>query len=215
MSAATAQRYAFDRVFSAEPVFGGPGRLALVDEVERLRSELVAVRMEKEMAAAEAFAEGRAAALVELRVERDTALLSAVDALGAGLEAMEARFAETEAGVVQEAAQVALEAADHLAGRALAIDPALAVDQAIGRALEQVRRGTPLVVRINPELLPELERHLSERQSGERRKLEVSLNGDLTLAIGDAQFDWDGGRLVLDAAARRLAIQAELDGLFA
>jgi flagellar assembly protein FliH len=210
-----ARPYAFDRIFPACPSATPIGAQALSAQVERLKEELDTVRNTAKATSDAAQLAGRAAALTELRAERDTALLAALDALGGALERIEAGFADTQAGIAREAAEVALAAADHLAGRALGLDPSLAVDQAIGRALEHMQRGTPVTVRVHPELAPMLETRLASRQASERRKLSLTVLSDQALALGDARLDWDGGALAVDANARRAAIRAELEALFA
>ncbi len=212
MSAAL-QRFAFDRIFAPGSANAPVGPEALTLEIERLRAELADARAEILIVGERSFETGRAAALVELHAERDTALLAATDALGAALERIEANIADTQALLSRDAADLALAAADHLAGRALMLDPAAAIDQAIGRALEHLRRGTPIAVRVHPDLLAAIESRLAARQTVDRRRLPITPLADDTLALGDARLEWDSGRLCLDAAARRAAITAELDAL--
>ena len=94
--------------------------------------------------------------------------------------------------------------------RALADRPAAAVDEAIGRVLKQVARGTELVVRVHPDIAGEIERLIAERQAGERRRLHLQVVPDDALSTGDALIDWDSGCLTLDASARRSGLLNEL-----
>ena len=51
------------------------------------------------------------------------------------------------------------------------------------------------------------------RQSRDRRRLDVTVLGDATLSMGDAQLSWERGGAVLSAADRRAAVQRELERL--
>ncbi|WP_448661375.1 FliH/SctL family protein [Sphingomonas sp. CJ20] len=211
MSLHTVQRFAFDRIFSA------PGadipRAEEVLEVGALRAEIAALKAEHGSQLALARAQGFEAGLAQARAERDVALLSAVDALQAGIEMLDERFGEVTDRVTGDAAQIALAAADVIAGRALQTAPDDAIDQAIGRVLGQVARGTELEIRVHPDLIDAIEARIADRQSRDRRKLSLAVVGDVTLAPGDAMIGWEQGGLSLDAAARREAIAAELESL--
>jgi flagellar assembly protein FliH len=208
------ERFAFDRIFAA-PQSGGsaaPSGDALL-EISALRAELALLRSDQEAQLALARAQGFDAGLAQARAERDVALLSAVDALQAGLEAIDDRFEEVSARLSGEASEVALAAAEMIAGRALDLAPADAVDAAIGRVLAQVARGTELEVRVHPDMIEPVEARLAQRQANDRRKLHLTVIGDVTLAPGDALIGWEQGGLALDAAARRAAVMAELETL--
>lgn len=206
--------FAFDRVFSmpaATDPIARPEDLQL--QIASLEAEVERMRGEQEGALALARAEAFEAGLAQARGERDTALLSAVDALHASIEAIDGQVDEIAGRMSADAAEVALAAADLIAGRALAAAPALAIDDAIGRVLKQVVRGQELLVRVHPELASEVERLIAVRQTGDRRRLNLHVASDETLAIGDAHIEWDQGGLTLDAAARSEAVRAELEML--
>lgn len=199
--------FAFDRVFSGVAATDQSLRYEdLQARVLVLEDEAAHAAAQRDAAVAHAFEEG----LAEARADRETALLAAVDALQASLEAVDARIADMTTQVTADAAEIALAAADHLAARALAAEPGAAIDDAIGRVLGQVARGTELRVRVHPEFVREIERLIGERQAGDRRQLELHVVADATLAEGDACIAWDAGGLKLDAAGRRAAILAEL-----
>jgi flagellar assembly protein FliH len=208
------ERFAFDRIFSigADDAKGAPAP-DLNLEVTALQAEIALMKADHEAQVALARAEGFEAGLNQARAERDVALLSAVDALQAGIEALDERFAEVSERVTGEAAEIALAAADMIAGRALEAAPADTIDQAIGRVLGTVARGTELEVRVHPDLIEVVEAKIAERQSKDRRRLALTVIGDVTLAPGDAMIGWDQGGLSLDAGARRQAIQSELAAL--
>lgn len=207
------ERFAFDRVFSA-PV----SDKKLVDEdalieLAALRAEVALLKADQEAVIAKARAEGFEAGLAQARSEREVALLSAVDALHAGIEVIDAQFTEITERVTSEATEVALAAADHIAARAIERAPGEAIDAAIGRVLGQVARGTELQVRVHPDLVDDIEAKIAERQSKDRRKLSLTVAPDATLAMGDALINWDEGGLALNAQARRDAVAAELESL--
>lgn len=206
------ERYAFDRIFTA------PVEKRLVDEdalleLAALRAEVAALKADQEAAIARARAEGYDAGLAQARAEREVALLSAVDALQAGIEVIDAHFTEVTDRVAGEATEVALAAADLIAARTIAHAPGDAIDAAIGRVLGQVARGTELQVRVHPDLVADIEARIADRQSKDRRRLNLSVAGDTTVALGDALINWDEGGLALNAEARREAVIAELEPL--
>jgi flagellar assembly protein FliH len=213
MSFHNVQRFAFDRVFTVPPAGGAPVDADLLPELVNLRAELAALKAEQGAQLALARAQGFEAGLSQARAEREAALLSAVDALQAGLESIDERFEEVSQRVTGEAAEIALAAADMIAGRALDAAPTDAIDSAIGRVLGQVARGTELEVRVHPELVEAIEARIAERQSKDRRRLFLTVIADAAIPLGDAMIGWDQGGLAVDAAARREAVRAELETL--
>lgn len=208
------ERFAFDRIFATPGSEGAPvasGDTLL--EITALRAELALLKSDVDAQIAIARAEGFEAGIAQARAERDVALLSAVDALHAGIEALDERFEEVSTRVTGEAAEIALAAADMIAGRAIDIAPAEAIDAAIGRALSQVARGTELEIRVNPDLIETIEARIADRQSKDRRKLNLTVVGDVTITVGDARIGWEKGGLSLDAGARRQAVIEELETL--
>lgn len=115
----------------------------------------------------------------------------------------------------REAASVAMTAAEVMAGRALDLAPAQAIDDAIGRVLLQIARGQEVVIRVHPDMVGDVEARIADRQSRDRRKLALLVVADPAVAIGDAQMFWDTGGLELDAEARRQAVVAEVAPLLA
>jgi flagellar assembly protein FliH len=210
---ASVQRFAFDRIFAlhASDPKVNTGDLEL--EIAALQAEIALLKSDQGSAVSLARAQGFEAGLAQARAEREVALLSAVDALHAGIEVIDAHFTEVSDRVAGEATEIALAAADMLAGRALEAAPTATIDAAIGRVLGQVARGTELQVRVHPDLVADIEEKIAVRQSQDRRKLSLSVAADDTLALGDAVIGWEEGGLTLSAAARREAIAAELESL--
>lgn len=214
MTMQNVERFAFDRIFGlpeGDPTPADTGALAL--ELAAVRAELAMLQADFATQVSMARAEGFEAGLAQARGERDVALLNAVDALQAGIEALDERFEDVAQKVTGEAAEIALAAADMIAGRALEAAPSETIDAAIGRVLAQVARGTELEIRVHGELVEAVEAKIAERQSKDRRKLNLFVVGDATMARGDAVINWDQGGLALNAAARREAVMTELETL--
>ena len=203
--------FAFERVFAvAASVDQGLRYEELQARLAVLDAETACTRADRDALLAQARAEAFEAGFAQARAERETALLAAIDALQASLEAVDTQIADIAVRVTADATEIALAAADHLAARALAAKPGAAIDEAIGRVLAQVARGTELQVRVHPEFVEEIQRLVGERQTKDRRQLSLQIIADETLAEGDARIGWDGGSLALDAAARAQAIRDEL-----
>jgi flagellar assembly protein FliH len=208
--------FAFDRVFTVVAEAGEqPSTGDLRMQVAGLEFEVEQLRRAHAAELAQARQDGFEAGLASARAERDTALLSAVDALQAGLETVDQEVDEVARRMQADAAQVALAAAELIAARALEADPSGAIDAAIGRVLRQVARGTELVVHVHPSLAGEVERVIAVRQAGDRRRLHLQVAADESVTRGDARIEWDQGGLVLDAAGRAQAVRAELAALLA
>ncbi len=203
--------FPFARVFSEST--GGRAANSEPDRVlvEALEADCQRLQIEHEAALALARAEAFQLGLDQAREERETALLAAVDALQASIEGLDESLDAIEGRLAREASELAMTAADLLAARALELDPGAAIDEAIGRALKQVRRGQPIRLRVHPDFIDDIERLVSERQASERRRLSVTVLGDKDLAPGDACLQWDQGGLRLDAEARRTAVRDEVE----
>jgi len=202
--------FAFDRVFAMPKTATEPTAADNIELVMVLRAEIDLLKMQLETCAAVARADGFEGGLAQARDETGAAMLAATDALHASIEAVEQEFEAIERRTSTAAADVAMAAAEALAGRALDADPALAIDEAIGRVLTQVARGQELQIRVHPALIAATEALIAGRQSRDRRRLSLTVIADDTLAIGDALISWEQGGLTLDAAARRSAILSEL-----
>ena len=206
--------FAFDRVFVDAPA-ARPAEApeAMSIEIETLRAELSRMREDHHTELARARVDGFEAGLAQARNEREAALLSAVDAIQADLESIGGTLDTTRAELTRDAAELALAAAGHIAGRAITDQPVNAIDDAIGRALAQVARGTELTIRIHPDLETDIAERIARRQAGDRRRLNLHITPDPSLSPGDARIEWDEGGLMVDRAAREAAVREELEGL--
>ncbi len=207
--------FGFDRVFrfasaEAEEKEGGE---AVHEQLAALEARIERMREEHSAELARARADGFDAGLEQARHERDAALLAAADALHAGLDDIAHRFEDVADQVTREAGSVALLAAEMLAGHAVALEPARAIDEALARALDQVARGTRITVRVHPTMREDIERIVAVRQATERRSQAILVIEDANVAPADARIGWAEGGLGVDAAARRKAVLAELAGL--
>jgi flagellar assembly protein FliH len=214
-SASKIRPFAFERVFAQPSPSGGdkPDPLLLQTELETLRAKLDRLELERDMALAQARTDGFEAGLVQARTDREAAMLAAIDALQAGIEQIAEEVDDAVAKTTAEAAELALAAADHLAGRAIARAPAETIDAALGRVLEQLGRNPRLQIRVHPSLVEEMEGLIAARQAGDRRRMYIHVAGDDTIAVGDTLISWDEGGLRLDIEARRRALREELEGL--
>ena len=204
--------FAFERVFAGPPPDKADAQ-ALHAEVEVLQARYAALEAAQAAALEEARAEGVEAGLAQVRAERETALLSAVDALQAGIEQIATEVGAEVDRVTREAADFALAAADLMAARALAAAPLAAVDEALSRVLHQLGRNPQLQLRVHPDLADEMKRLVAERQAGDRRRMDIDVYADATVPQGDCLIAWHEGGLKLDAEARRAAVIDELEAL--
>ncbi|WP_375195290.1 flagellar assembly protein H [Sphingobium sp.] len=213
--------FGFDRVFRFGPM-AEEGQGPPPPPVDELHAQIAALqerieqmRQDQEVALLKARSEGVAQGLSQARGERAEAMLSATDALHAALDELGGQWAQQSERIMHDAAEVALCAAELLAGHAIAQEPGRAIDEALGRALRQVARGTALLVRVHPDSLEEIERLVAERRAGERRALSITIVADAAIAPNDAHIGWADGGLIVDAAARRAAVEHELGSLIA
>jgi flagellar assembly protein FliH len=212
----TIQPFGFDRIFrfpNNEPVVDERRHDELREHVEELQARIERLHEDHVAELARARADGFEAGLEQARGERAEAMLAATDALHASIDDVERRFDAVMDQVVAEAGSVALQAAELLAGHAIAAQPARAIDEALTRALDQVARDTALSIRANPAMREDIERLVEERRARERRTLSIVVVDDETLPMGDAHIGWAEGGLNVDSAARRAAVMAELAGV--
>ncbi|GGB74334.1 hypothetical protein GCM10010833_31930 [Blastomonas aquatica] len=213
--------FAFDRTFPSQ-TGDGPrmhrrktDAIALANEVEALQEQIARLeeghRDELALVRSEAFAAG----LDHARTEREEAILAAIDAAQASLETLAIQHEELRHEVVADACQLALTAAEILAGCAIDREPGRPIDEAIGRALLLVTRGQEIEVRVHPDLVEDITQRIAVRQAGDRRRLFLSVSADPAIVPGDAALTWERGGLLVDAASRRQAVLDELEPLTA
>ncbi len=207
------QHFEFGRVFgtsSAAAAIGeSPASLRL--HLAELQEEIDRLKRDQAAALAVSRAEGFRAGLDQARSEREMATLSAIDAVQETLERLDAGLSEAVGAMCREASGLAMAAADVIAGTALERRPAEAVAKAIGGMLSRLGDTDRIHVRVHPTLVDELRDYIvGDRGEQETRLVFVP---DPSIPPGDAAADYPGGGLVLDAAARRAALAAELEPL--
>ncbi|MBB3032478.1 FliH/SctL family protein [Alteriqipengyuania lutimaris] len=216
-----ARPFAFDRTFTlpvreaARQYRRKTDASELAHDVETLRRQIERLEQghaeELARTRSEAFEAGRNHAAAD----REAAILCALDAMQASLEEIWEQHDEMRVQAEADATEVALVAAEALAGRAIAREPGGAVDEAIGRALAQVGRGQEIEVTVHPDLVDDIEARIALRQCRDRRKLCLVVSADPSLRPGDAVLNWERGGVRMDAASRRQAVLDELAPLLA
>lgn len=208
--------FAFDRTFPgsdrepARKLRRKSDATALATELDALQEQIAGMEQLHREELARARSEAFSAGFDHARAEREEAILAAIDAAQASLESIALQHEEIRAEVVADASQVALAAAETLAGWAIEREPGRTVDEAIGRALLQVARGDEIEVRVHPDLVEDIERRIADRQASERRQLFLSVTADPAISPGDAALTWERGGVLVDAASRRQAVVDEL-----
>lgn len=203
--------FGFDQVFD-----GGTAPLGDVDmatlrlRVMALEAALAVSGDDRHRAIEAARVAGFEAGLAQANGDRQDALLAAADAIHAAIENVDAELRTIADDAAREAAEVAILAAGLIAARMIEQAPAAAIDEAIGRVLRQVARGQEIRVAVNPMLVGELDRLVAVRQADDRRRLAITVVPDGGMNFGDAHIQWDQGGTVLDAAARRKAVEEAL-----
>lgn len=210
--------FSFDRTFSAaersQALSGDNLRVRLADaeaELADLRRRAADQEAELARVRKEAFEAGIAAE----RVNREEDLRSLTGSLLDQLTRMDDAIGEATDRIGARAATVAQVAAEVIAGRALERDPAGTIDEAVGRALQQAARGEELRIHVHPSMAEVIEERIAERQSRERRRLNLVVVPDDKLQPQDARVDWDQGELVLSAETRAAAVRQEFETIFA
>lgn len=202
--------FAFDRVFALNSPEPGNNDLDLQLQVLSLQGQIAATNDALAADVMRARADGFTAGLVHARGEVAAGTLAVAELLSDRLDGLSERFAEAEAAMSIAATEVALAAAEVLAARAVATDPMAAIDAAIGRVLAQVGYRQSLEAHVHPSLVASLQALVAARESAEQRSLTLTIHGDPDILPGDARIGWEQGGLSLDAAARSLAVRAEL-----
>jgi flagellar assembly protein FliH len=210
--------FGFDRVFRfasspEEAATTSPASAELQDRIAALEEQIEQMRCEHELALEQARAQGLAQGLEQARGERAEALLAATDALHASLDDLGGQVAQVRDGIMRDAADVALCAAELIAGHAVERQPGRALDEALGRALKQLSGDTALVVRVHPDSLEDIKVLIATRADREGGRLPVTVVEDDRIAPNDGHISWAEGGLIVDAASRHGAVRAELRGL--
>lgn len=211
----TIKRFDFDEVFRFDD---GPRDAGMIQAVvadlhghlAELEAQLAAAMRERDEAVALALSQGHAAGLEQARKERAEAQLAATDALHAAFDDLGVEFAAITSQMTRDTAQLALSAAEILAGHALDLEPSRAFDEALGRALHQLAFGATLLIRAHPDSIAHFEHIVAARRERQGLAPTIHLIADDQIAPHDAHISWGQGGVIVDAAERRAAVLHEL-----
>lgn len=210
--------FGFDTVFRFGPAVDDAQPSSAESEglhhkIVDLQNQLLKAQQERDEAVAAAHEAGVAEGLTQARSERGEALLAATDALHAGLDDLASQFDEVSERLTRDAAQVALFAAEMLAGHAIAQTPGRAFDEALGRALKQISFNTDLMVQVHPDSRSDMDAVVATRLARNGGIPTITVVENPAIAPNDAHISWAEGGLAVDAAERRRAVLEELGTL--
>lgn len=208
--------FQFDRVFSKKPVLGDGGMASgtrssageddLRREIERLHAHYKA---ELDKARMDGFQTG----LAQARAERDSAVLSAVDAVQLGLETMREQLGDVVREMKREVAGLALDAAEAIAGHAIQNCPLDLIVSTLHDVVDQVVAGTAIEVIVHPEMQGPLQAALQSHVRLRRREPDLAVVADDTVEPGDARLVWRQGGVELSRAERADMVRTEIEAV--
>lgn len=208
------QPYQFDRIFqTAKPAQEPLAAQDLSDEILRLGAEIASLKADRDDVAARARAEGFEAGLATARAERDAALLAATDMLQTSIEGIQKQMDVICAAVKRDATDVAIVAADVMAGFAVDREPVRALGEALDRALDQVGGDRRLVIRVHPDFAQNIRNLVTAREQAEHQALQIAVIPSPEMLLNDGAIEWAEGGLIVDATARRDMVMQELASL--
>jgi flagellar assembly protein FliH len=198
MTAAQASRFSFDTVF------GEDGEV--VRNTPRQRPKTSFTPEEVEAVRQEAFAQGAQNAEAAANAALANALKIAAAQAAELLKRQDAQLAAIRA----EASQLAVDAARHVAGHALAQSPLSEIAVTLSRALHEYHDEPRLVVRLNPALSAPLQARLPGLIETEGFIGRVVVAGDTALRGADCRIEWADGGLERDTGKIFAALEAEI-----
>lgn len=193
MTAAT-QRYAFRPISETETPHrrGGPAARAQLTE-----ADLAAAREE-------GLQRGRQ----EAAQATDRASAEALRAIARMMQMMLSGLAAEAQGLRQDALEVAMAAAQLMAGQALEQFAPEAVEGFVSEAIGQLRDVPRLVVRIAPELADDLAPRLEQVARDAGFDGQVVVRPDPVASGGDVTLEWAEGSIHHDRASSFAAVEA-------
>ncbi len=203
--------FGFDEDFSvASTGFAAQARTAsaVAEAADRVLAEQDAMM-------AVARADGFEAGLVQARNERDARV---ADTLGHMVRTLQQGFAATDtahADIMRAAADMALAAAEVLAGRAIAADPLAPLRAALPELFAAHGDAPVITVRVAPALVDDCRSLTEDMADAAAFSGRLRLEADAALAPGDAVVEWRKGGWRAVAAERRAAITAAVEDMLA
>lgn len=186
---ANIRKYAFDTEF-------GPDGAIVKDAPKKLTPEEIAAE------AAAAYERGKQDAVAQAERQSAAALQALADAASAVLTRLDA---ESQA-IREEAARVALAAANKIAGAALdAFGPERAA-AAVEAAMDALRHQPRLLVKLSPETAEILKPRIAEMCESHAYAGAVLVRAEAGLKSGEVVIDWSDGVIAMkpDDAAERI-----------
>jgi flagellar assembly protein FliH len=196
----TTQKFAFGREFKTAP--------GVVVPLETPEATLTRGQHEALLAAAveQARQQGLAAGLAEGRREQSARLAGALESVSANLSLAVERLDGISHAAADEAVHFAQAFATCLAGRLLAKDPALALEEAARALFTDLMGAAHVAVRVAPPLVEVARDRLQAlaRERGYEGRLIVL--GEPEILPGDVRIEWADGGLIRDQAALARAV---------
>jgi flagellar assembly protein FliH len=160
-------------------------------------------------AEARAYRDGYEAGQREAKAESDRRVALALEQIGTGIKAIEARFCGIETRMETEAVDVAVAVARKLCSELLLREPLGEITGLVSNCFSHLVSTPHLVVRVNDSLYDTARDHVERlaKQSGFDGRIVILAEPEIE--TGDCRIEWADGGVVLE----RAAIEAKIDEL--
>ncbi|MHC2331943.1 FliH/SctL family protein [Bradyrhizobium sp. USDA 4454] len=152
-------------------------------------------------AEARAYRAGYEAALREAKVESDRRMAQALEAIGAAIKGIAARFAGIETRMETEAVDVAVAVARKLCNELVAREPLGEITALVSDCFSHLVATPHLVVRINDALYEAAHHNIEQLAAHSGFQGRLVILAEPTIATGDCRIEWADGGVVLERAA--------------
>lgn len=204
--------FQFDRDFTGTLATAGFATAELQAEVEQLRARLATTEADIDVRLAGAREDGFSAGLAHARADQQMALLAALDALQAAVEAADADLADLRTELLDGAADLARAAAEQLAAIQLDADPVAAIRAAVEQAACEAGLDASLRIQLHSEEAAVVE---SSARQWNLRGVTLQILPDPDIPPGDARISWGTSILALDREDRRRRIESTISDAIA
>ena len=160
-------------------------------------------------AEARAYRDGYEAGQREAKAESDRRVALALEHIGTGIKAIEARFCGIETRMETEAVDVAVAVARKLCSELLLREPLGEITGLVSNCFSHLVSTPHLVVRVNDSLYETARDHVERlaKQSGFDGRIVILAEPEIE--TGDCRIEWADGGVVLE----RAAIEAKINEL--
>jgi flagellar assembly protein FliH len=160
-------------------------------------------------AEARAYRDGYEAGQREAKAESDRRVALALEQIGTGIKAIEARFCGIETRMETEAVDVAVAVARKLCSELVMREPLGEITGLVSNCFSHLVSTPHLVVRVNDSLYETARDHVERlaKQSGFDGRIVILAEPEIE--SGDCRIEWADGGVVLE----RAAIEAKIDEL--